>query len=74
MSGVSVLALIYAILTKLFGKTVDGWTSLISVIILIGGIQLLSLGIIGEYLGKVYSEVKQRPKFIIEKTTDKNNH
>ncbi|MEG1304895.1 MAG: glycosyltransferase, partial [Oscillospiraceae bacterium] len=45
---------------------VPGWTSMMMSIWLLGGIQLLSLGIIGEYVGKIYSETKARPRFIID--------
>ena len=62
---ISLIALIYTVVVKFFGKTVTGWTSLILSIWLIGGIQLLSLGVIGEYIGKMYNETKQRPRFII---------
>lgn len=64
--GVSVLALLWLLVIKLFGYTVDGWTTLMGSIWALGGIQLLSLGVIGEYVGKVYKEVKQRPRFIID--------
>ncbi len=70
MSILSVLVIIYAVVTRFFGFTVAGWTSLLGVMALIGGIQLFCLGIIGEYIGKIYSEVKQRPKYIIEKITE----
>ncbi len=70
MSIISFVIMIYAIFTKLFGETVTGWTSMVAILCLISGIQLFCLGIIGEYIGKIYSETKQRPKFIIEKTTD----
>ena len=73
MSFLSFLALLYAVFAKIFGSTVTGWTSLISIMVLLGGIQLFCLGVIGEYIGKIYSETKQRPKFIIEDTTE-NNH
>lgn len=70
MSIVSFLIMLYALFTKIFGNTVAGWTSMIAVMCFIGGIQLLCLGIIGEYIGKIYSETKARPRFIIEKTTE----
>ena len=70
MAVVSFVIFVYAIFTKLFGNTVSGWTSMIAVMTLIGGIQLFCLGIIGEYIGKIYSETKARPRFIIEKTTE----
>ncbi|KIU04949.1 hypothetical protein BCD72_003828 [Clostridium butyricum] len=61
----SLIALGYTIIVKFFGETVHGWTSLALSIWFIGGIQLLSLGVIGEYIGKIYNETKQRPRFII---------
>lgn len=62
---ISLLVLVYSIIVNLMGKTVSGWTSLSASIWMIGGIQLLSLGIIGEYIGKIYNETKRRPRFII---------
>jgi len=62
----SLLALLYLLALKLMGRTVQGWTTLMGSIWLIGGIQLLCLGIIGEYIGKIYKEVKHRPRFIID--------
>ncbi len=70
MSIVSFVIMLYAVFTKFFGETVTGWTSMIAVMCLISGIQLLCLGIIGEYIGKIYTETKERPKYIIEKTTE----
>ncbi|WP_262397625.1 glycosyltransferase family 2 protein [Zongyangia hominis] len=63
---VSILVLLYSLIVWLLGKTVTGWTTLAASIWLIGGIQLLCLGVIGEYIGKIYGEVKHRPRFIIE--------
>src|SRR5690606_12761921 len=62
----SVLAGVYAIIQKLMGNTVSGWASLMVSIWFVGGIQLISLGLIGEYIGKIYKEVKQRPLYILE--------
>lgn len=62
----SLVMLMYLLLQKLFGNTVQGWTTLMGSIWMIGGIQLFCLGMIGEYIGKIYAEVKQRPRFIIE--------
>ncbi|MBE6887696.1 MAG: glycosyltransferase family 2 protein [Ruminococcaceae bacterium] len=73
MAFVSFMVIIWAVIARFTGSTVAGWTSMIGVMALIGGIQLFCLGIIGEYIGKIYSEVKQRPKFIIESTTDDSN-
>ena len=62
---ISVIALIYSLVVNFLGHTVTGWTSLTLSIWMLGGIQLLSLGVIGEYVGKVYTETKRRPRFII---------
>ena len=62
---ISLFMLLYALISWLSGKTVVGWTSTLASIWMIGGIQLLSLGIIGEYVGKIYNETKRRPRFII---------
>lgn len=62
---ISVIALIYSLVVNFLGHTVTGWTSLTLSIWMLGGIQLLSLGVIGEYVGKVYNETKRRPRFII---------
>lgn len=73
---ISFIALAYTFIVKFFGETVTGWTSLTLSIWMIGGIQLLSLGVIGEYIGKIYNESKHRPRFIISDkliTTNKNN-
>ena len=63
---VSILVLLYSLIVWLMGHTVPGWTTLAASIWLIGGIQLLCLGVIGEYIGKIYGEVKHRPRYIIE--------
>ncbi|MBQ6859998.1 MAG: glycosyltransferase family 2 protein [Clostridia bacterium] len=68
---VSLVMLLYALISKLMGSTTAGWTSLMGSIWLIGGIQLLSLGIVGEYIGKIYNETKRRPRFIIERVLNK---
>lgn len=69
MSLVSLLAVIVTVIIKLFGYTVQGWTSLLCVIFLLGGIQIFCLGVIGEYIGKMYAETKARPRYIIEDNT-----
>ncbi len=66
----SIIAFIYSIVMKLLGNTVVGWTFIVCSIWLIGGIQMLSLGIIGEYIGKIYNETKKRPRYIIESILD----
>lgn len=67
---ISFIILLYAIIVKIAGKTVSGWTFIICSIWLIGGIQTLCIGIIGEYIGKIYSETKHRPRYIIESILD----
>ncbi len=62
----SFLALIYSLTANFLNNTVAGWTSIVISIWMIGGIQLLSIGVIGEYIGKIYSETKNRPRFIIK--------
>ena len=62
----SFLILIYAIVQKLRGQAVTGWTSLTISIWFIGGLQLVALGLIGEYIGKIYKEVKRRPLYFVE--------
>jgi polyisoprenyl-phosphate glycosyltransferase len=63
---ISLLFGIYFIGLKFFGSTEIGWTSLITSVWLIGGLQLIAIGLIGEYIGKVYKESKRRPKFIVD--------
>lgn len=67
MSIFSFIMLVYAISMKIIGNTVSGWTFIIVSIWMVSGIQMLSMGIMGEYIGKIYSETKKRPKYIIEK-------
>ena len=62
----SIAMLIYSVIRYFMGATTIGWTSTIVSIWAIGGLQLLAIGIIGEYIGKVYLESKERPKFIVE--------
>jgi glycosyltransferase involved in cell wall biosynthesis len=65
MVVVSIIAFIWAFIAKIAGNTEMGWSSTICSIWLIGGIQILCLGIIGEYVGKIYAEVKHRPRYIV---------
>ena len=67
ISIISIFAAIYTLISNFFGSTVPGWTSLMLSIWFLGGLQLVGMGILGEYIGKLYQEVKHRPKFIIEK-------
>ena len=58
--------LIYALISYFTGNAVAGWTATVSSIWLLGGIQLLCIGVVGGYVGKIYSEVKARPRYRIE--------
>lgn len=66
----SLIILAYALVRWMQGNTVQGWTTTVASIWAIGGIQILCIGIVGEYVGKIYMETKARPKFIIEKYID----
>lgn len=64
---VSVFMILYSIIAKITGNTVPGWTFITCSIWMLAGIQMLSLGLIGEYIGKIYGETKARPKYIISR-------
>lgn len=64
---IAIIMAIYAIIQKIMGHTNAGWASMMCSIWFIGGLQLLGTGLIGEYIGKMYKEVKRRPRYIIEK-------
>lgn len=73
--GVSVLSFIgvvWAIVSQILGKTVAGWSSTVCIVCFMGGIQLICLGVLGEYIGKIYMEVKARPRYIISERTYDN--
>ena len=67
---ISLLVLLYCLVVKLCGKAVTGWTFIVGSIWLVAGIQMLSIGIIGEYIGKIYSETKARPRFIVSENLE----
>ncbi len=69
ISFISFIILIWAIVMNVTGSAVSGWASILCVITFLGGIQLLALGVIGEYIGRIYLESKHRPRYIIEKST-----
>ena len=70
---VSIIMLIYSVIRYIMGATEVGWTSTVVSIWAIGGLQLLAIGIIGEYIGKIYLEAKERPKFIVEQYLSDEN-
>lgn len=67
VSLISIVGLIYALVSYFTGSAVAGWTAIVCSIWLLGGLQMLCLGVVGEYIGKIYNEVKGRPRFRIEK-------
>ena len=70
----SFLLIIWVIWSKFAGTVVAGWASTYAIVSLLGGVQLISLGVIGEYIGKIYLETKRRPRYIIsERTFDKDS-
>lgn len=68
----SLAGIVWSIVSVILGLTVAGWASTVSIICFLGGVQLLSLGIIGEYIGKIYLETKGRPRYIISERTEEN--
>ena len=66
---ISLILLIYSIVQHILGNTLGGWSSIMVAVCFLGGIQLISLGVIGEYVGKTYMETKQRPRYIISEKT-----
>ncbi len=65
----SFIGILWAVLATFLGHTVAGWSSMICIVCFIGGIQMLCLGVIGEYIGKIYLETKHRPRYIISERT-----
>ncbi len=69
ISAISFIGIVWAVVTALGGHAVSGWASVICVILLLGGVQLISIGVIGEYVGKTYLEAKARPRYIVAERT-----
>jgi glycosyltransferase involved in cell wall biosynthesis len=63
----SLFMIMYSIISKMMGYAIQGWTSIVLPMYFLGGIQLLCIGIIGEYIAKIYNEVKSRPRYIVDK-------
>ncbi len=63
---ISLIILLWSVIMHFIGHTVAGWSSIVCIVLFLGGVQLLSIGVIGEYIGKIYSEVKNRPRYIID--------
>ena len=69
VSALSFIGIIWAVIATILGKTVAGWSSTVCIVCFMGGIQLICLGVLGEYIGKIYMEVKARPRYIISERT-----
>jgi dolichol-phosphate mannosyltransferase len=67
IGGIGLLLLLYTLFGFLTGRVVEGWTSLMTLMLILGGAQLLLLGVFGEYLGRLYIEAKGRPLFVIDR-------
>ena len=70
VSIISFIGVLYAVIAYFRGDAVSGWASMICIMFALGGIQLISLGVIGQYIGKIYMETKHRPRYIISERTD----
>ncbi len=70
MAAISFIGVIWAVILALLGNTVAGWASTVAIICFMGGVQLCCLGVLGEYIGKIYLEVKARPRYIISDRTE----
>ena len=68
----SLVAIVWVLVRHAMGATVTGWASTTAAVCFMGGVQMLSLGVIGEYVGKVYMETKRRPRWIISGRTWEN--
>lgn len=66
VSIISVIVLLYSVIQHFCGNTVEGWTFLICSVWIVGGLEMISIGLIGEYIGKIYAETKERPRYTIE--------
>jgi hypothetical protein len=72
ISAASFAAILWVLLSFFFGSVVPGWSSTLLCVCLLGGIQLIAIGVLGEYIGKIYMESKERPRFIIQERTDES--
>lgn len=70
VSVLSFIGVVWAVLMRFMGNAITGWTSMVCIVCFMGGIQLISLGILGEYIGKIYLETKHRPRYIISDRTE----
>ena len=69
VSFISLVMIVWTLVRHFSGMTINGWSSTMCIILFLGGVQLLCVGVLGEYIGKIYAEVKRRPPYIISDTT-----
>ncbi|MDO4478829.1 MAG: glycosyltransferase family 2 protein [Lachnospiraceae bacterium] len=69
IAAISFLGVIWAIVMAILGRTISGWASMTCIICFVSGVQLICLGVMGEYIGKIYMETKQRPRYVISERT-----
>ena len=74
VSFISLIMIVWSLVEHFIGNTVSGWSSLMCVVLFLGGVQLLCVGVLGEYIGKIYAEVKGRPRYIVSETTFEGGH
>lgn len=70
----SAVMIVWSIVRHFAGATVTGWSSLMCIVLFLGGVQLLCVGVLGEYIGKIYAEVKHRPRYIVQERTPEQPH
>ena len=73
ISILSFIGVLWTVIMYFVGHSVAGWASTTSIVCFIGGVQLISLGVLGEYIGKIYMEVKHRPRYIISERTEEHD-
>ena len=69
VAAISFIGVLWALISAIAGRTVAGWASMTCIICFVSGVQILCLGVIAEYIGKIYMETKQRPRYIISERT-----
>lgn len=74
IAGFSFLGIVWSVIMHLMNRSVAGWSSMTCIIYLLGGVQLMCLGVLGEYIGKIYMEVKHRPRYIISERTESKEY
>ena len=74
IATLSFIGVVWSVIVALCGNSVPGWASMTSIICLLGGVQLIGIGVLGEYIGKIYLEVKGRPRYIISARTEEDKN